>query len=77
MRCPQCKKPLDLTNGEKARAGDYCICKKCGSVLRFLNPPDSEPVHQRELNDLQRDHPLIHRQIVEALLAARKTEPIR
>ena len=74
MRCPKCQKPLGLTNGDKARNGDYCICKKCGTALRFLDveekPVVFEIVTQRELAELQREHPLVHRKILEALLAA-------
>lgn len=74
MRCAKCKKLLGLTNGDKARNGDYCICKKCGVVLRFLDVKEKpivfEIVSQRELTELQRKHPLVHRKIIEALLAA-------
>lgn len=75
MRCPICKKTLELTNGDQARAGDYCVCKKCGAVLRFLNvvtPVLFEPVSHREIAQLQTEHPQVHRQILQAMLAAGK-----
>jgi hypothetical protein len=78
MRCLKCRKLLDLSHHDQARPGDYCVCKRCGAVLKFLTVLGKQTavsttfqvVSQQELNELQNQYPHVHRQIIEAMLAA-------
>jgi hypothetical protein len=82
--CPRCQKTFGIEAGGAARAGDYCVCKQCGAVLKFTGGtgragPLFEVVRAPELDGLRKDHREVHQKIIEAQvavgIAGRKRRP--